>query len=251
MIFLYSFIFCIIGYFFGCLIFGQFIAWSQKKDLTESGSTNVGSTNVKRVMGPAWAFLVAVLDACKGIIAIVLCAVIYKYSIYKINPDPNYFCLVYLAGLFAVIGHCFPIQYLVSLFIYRYNLEKTHKFKGGKGVATTGGVLFSISPYLGLIAFLTWLIIVLITRYVSLGSLFCMTVASLFVFIPAVGDFYLFNASLIFPLRVELNIRDAYNINPWLMCGTFLIILCNDIILTIKHRPNIERLINNTESKLF
>jgi glycerol-3-phosphate acyltransferase PlsY len=53
----------------------------------------------------------------------------------------------------SVIGHCFPIQYVISLFRFKFDLAQAKKYRGGKGVSTTGGVLFAISPWLGLIAF--------------------------------------------------------------------------------------------------
>ncbi|GHU31521.1 hypothetical protein FACS1894166_03130 [Bacilli bacterium] len=54
--------------------------------------------------------------------------------------------LVYLAGTFAVIGHCYPIKYVMALFKFKGDKEQARKYKGGKGVATAGGVLFAVSP---------------------------------------------------------------------------------------------------------
>ncbi len=252
MIYLYTIIFCLIGYLMGSMIFGQFIAWANNKDMTTIGSTNPGATNVKRKFGFGVAFLVSFLDAFKGLIAVVICVGIYSVTIYKINSNHDLYCLVYLAGTFAVIGHCFPVHFVFGLLFNKFNYEKVRKYKGGKGVSTTGGVLFSVSPYLGLIAFLTWLIIVLITRYVSLGSLLCMLVATLFVFIPNVGMFYIFDHSLIFPNSyLDYSWYGAYTDELWLIIGTFILLMVNNIILVCKHRPNIIKLLNNQENKLF
>lgn len=251
-IFGYTLIFCIIGYLFGSMIFGQFLAWAKKKDLTIVGSTNPGATNVKREFGMGWAFFVSCLDAIKGMLAIFVCYGIYIIAIYKAGyHNPNLYCLVYLTGVFACLGHCFPIQYVLCLIFNKGNKDKARKYKGGKGVSTTGGVLFAVSPYLGLIAFLIWLLVVLITRYVSIGSLLCMTIASLFVLIPPVGNFYLFNANGGFPWLDTSSMGESYQNYPWLMIGTLIILMCNNIILTCKHRPNIIKLISHQESKLF
>lgn len=247
MIFLYIVIFCIIGYLLGSLIFGQFIAWAKNKDLTKIGSSNVGATNVRREFGSGMGLLVSVLDALKGMIAIFICWAIYGVTIFKINSSANLYPLVYLAGVFAVIGHCYPVQYLCAL--VKYGVDKALMWKGGKGVSTSGGVLFSVSPYLGLIAFLIWILIVLIDRRVSLGSLFCMTIATLFIFVPQIGSFYLFDHHWVY---TNVNIDfDLYTKAPWLIGATFILLMFNNCLLTFKHKSNIQKIINHQESKAF
>lgn len=247
-IFSYTLLFCIIGYLLGSLIFAQLIAWILKDDITKSGSTNPGATNIRRKYGFKLGLLVAFLDAIKGMIAIVINWSIYYCTIYKINPDPNLFSLVYLSGTFVVIGHCFPLMFVLACIFFPKQKEKRIKYKGGKGVSTSGGVLFMISPYLGLISFCIWLFITFSSKYVSLGSIFCMTIAPLFIFIPQIAYFYLFNNSVLFnePLNYDL----MYSICPWLIYGTFISLFFNGLIIVYRHKSNIRNLINHNEKRI-
>ncbi|VWL85437.1 glycerol-3-phosphate 1-O-acyltransferase PlsY [Oceanivirga miroungae] len=114
-----------------------------KKDVRKEGSGNVGSTNAARVLGYKIGLATLVLDVSKGFIPT------YIASLY----DPN---LAILVGLFAILGHVFPI-YL--------------KFRGGKAVATTIGVFLAIFPKGILIALVVFLLIFMLTKYVALASM--------------------------------------------------------------------------------
>jgi glycerol-3-phosphate acyltransferase PlsY len=110
-------------------------------------------------------------------------------------------------------------------------------------VACTGGTLFAISPWLGLIAFGTFVIILLFFRYVSLGSIICMFLPTFMIFIPGIDYLYLFDHSLLF--------KDSYKpdwvTHVYLLC----IMLCNSFLVIVRHVPNIRRLINHEERKIF
>lgn len=124
------------------LILGKLI-W--KKDLRNFGSHNIGATNAWRTFGRKAGLLVFVFDFLKGQIGVLLGACIFG------TP-----CAMVVGGLLAMLGHIFP------LFL---------GFKGGKGVATGLGVLATLMPKITAIVFIVWLVLVVITRYVSVGSI--------------------------------------------------------------------------------
>src|SRR5262250_2995606 len=115
------------------------------KDVRKSGSGNIGATNVARIVGPAAGILTLLLDTAKGAAAVWLAG---RYT------EQNAAAIM-LAGIAALLGHCFPAWL---------------KFKGGKGVATALGVFVMLSPLAALGGVLFFLIVVLVWRYVSLGS---------------------------------------------------------------------------------
>lgn len=141
----------IISYLIGSIPFGLLISKSQKKDIRQFGSGNIGATNVFRVLGPKWGILAFVLDFLKGLIPVI--AVKYVISSYQFLPVD---VVQIIVGLFAVVGHMFPV-YL--------------KFKGGKGVATGAGIVAGIMPVITLILIAVWALITFTTRYVSVASI--------------------------------------------------------------------------------
>ena len=161
-----------------------------KKDIRDIGSGNIGATNVLRTGNKLIGYLTLVLDITKAIIP-----VIYV----KINfPE-----LIFIASLCAFLGHVFPIWL---------------KFKGGKGVATYVGILFSINILLGIIFISCWIITFLLSRYSSLSSII---------------------ASLLVPIYLLI----IGNINNVI----FFIIMF--VLIFFTHRENIKRLKNKEESK--
>lgn len=124
------------------LIFGKLI-W--KKDLRRFGSHNIGATNAWRILGRKAGFLIFVLDLVKGQLGVLLGGCLIG------TPGA-----MVVGGLFAMLGHIFP------LFI---------GFKGGKGVATGLGVMSALMPKITAIIFVVWLVLTLLTRYVSVGSI--------------------------------------------------------------------------------
>jgi acyl phosphate:glycerol-3-phosphate acyltransferase len=136
---------CISAYFLGSISFALLISKLKKIDLTKIGSGNLGATNIYRALGLKYALLVFTLDALKGFIP--------TYLALKILPYPFLHLLV---GALAIVGH--------SLSIF-------NKFKGGKGVATSLGVLLALSPKIFLILAPISVALLYFTKLVSLTSL--------------------------------------------------------------------------------
>tara|TARA_A100001011_G_scaffold387344_1_gene464953 strand:- start:1025 stop:1606 length:582 start_codon:yes stop_codon:yes gene_type:complete len=161
------------------------------QDIRKIGSKNIGATNVLRAGNKFYAILTLWLDIFKGFAPIIITN----------HYFPN---LIYLSGMMAFLGHIFPVWL---------------KFKGGKGIATYLGIVLALSLKLGLIFCLSWIIIVLITKYSSLSSI----ISALVIFLIS-----------FFESNLELN---------FLLFSTFVIIIYT-------HRQNIIRLKNKTEDKI-
>ncbi|RYL93219.1 glycerol-3-phosphate 1-O-acyltransferase PlsY [Sporolactobacillus sp. Y61] len=136
----------VLSYLIGSVSFSYLLTRKIKKiDIRSTGSGNAGATNTLRVLGTGPAVAVLLLDILKGVVCILIAR---SFGI------PEW--AVVASGLCAIIGHDFPFYY---------------GFKGGKGVATTIGVFFMIMPLFALIAGLAAVLIIVLTRYVSVGSL--------------------------------------------------------------------------------
>jgi len=184
-----------LSYLFGAIPTGYILFWiTEKKDIRSYGSQAIGATNVFRLKGWKIALPVALFDIAKGFIPVILAV--------KLFPDKK---IALLCGFLAVLGHCFPI------FI---------KFKGGKGVATALGAYLAMAPVPALLSVVVFLIVVLLTRFVSLGSMLAMT-------------FY--------PVLVFLISRDM---------PVVVISLAVLALIVFKHRGNMQRLIRGNERKL-
>lgn len=194
-----SFLYCALGFLLG-LIFGSIPSglWIVKAlhgiDIRNYGSKNIGTTNVFRTVGTQTAVIVLLCDMVKGIFAVAL------VSYYFHNP-----LLDVITALGALLGHNY------SLFL---------GFKGGKGVATGLGLLVFLMPKVAVATFSIWLVLVLITRYVSLGSIV---------------------AAICTPIMAWIfNYPDAY-VGLGLIAGFFVV---------LRHKENIGRLLSGTESKI-
>ena len=187
----------IIFYLIGSLPFALILTkLSGFGDIRNIGSGNVGATNVLRTGNKYLAFIVLFLDIFKGFIPLIILQVYFE-DLSLLNKI--------ILGHFAIIGHIFPIWL---------------KFKGGKGVATYIGFLFSINPYIGLLFLILWMVVALSTKYSSLGSLTSILIAPIyFIFV---------------------------NFNLYI--GIFFIYLT--FLIFLKHTENIKRLLNKTESKI-
>ena len=180
-----------ISYLMGSIPFGLILTKVfLKKDIREIGSGNIGATNVLRTGNKLIGYLTLILDVIKAAIPVLY----IKFNF----PE-----LVYISSLSAFIGHVFPIWL---------------KLKGGKGVATYVGILFSINYFLGIIFVVSWLIIFFISKYSSLGSIV---------------------STLLIPIFIFLN--SSYE-NQYFFIIMFVLILYT-------HRENVKRLINKEESK--
>lgn len=184
--------------------------WVGKKfygtDVREYGSKNAGATNVLRVLGWKAALPVFILDMAKGIIAVQL----VRFT--NFIPETNaYVGFQIVLGLAALVGHILPVF---------------ARFKGGKGVATIAGVVLSMHPYAMLMAFGVWLLVFVLTKYVSLSSI-C--------------------ASIAFPVIVIVIFGMFIDPAETLTMKIFSVVVCCIIVYT--HRTNIRRLIKGEESK--
>ena len=192
----------LIAYFIGSISFS--VIFSRKFagfDVRDKGSGNAGTTNVLRTVGKKVAALTLLCDILKGVLAIAI-AVIAS----KIWTDVNLEILKYLAGFFAILGHTFPIFF---------------EFRGGKGVATALGVLITLDGKVGLICLVFALILIALTKMVSVGSIL---------------------AAILFPILMVFmgNVRFE----------AIIISLFIALLVIFNHRSNIKRIQNGTENKL-
>ena len=180
-----------ISYLMGSIPFGLILTKVfLKKDIRDVGSGNIGATNVLRTGNKIIGYFTLILDVLKAVLPVLY----VKFNF----PE-----LIYISSLSVFLGHVFPIWL---------------KFKGGKGVATYVGILFSINYILGLVFVISWLIIFFISKYSSLGSIL---------------------ASLIIPFFIFFN--PNYE-NEYFFTIMFVLIFYT-------HRENVKRLINKEESK--
>ncbi|MBR7061542.1 MAG: glycerol-3-phosphate 1-O-acyltransferase PlsY [Clostridia bacterium] len=197
-----------IGYLLGSLNGAVIISRGiYRSDIREHGSGNAGTTNMLRTFGKSSALLTLVFDFVKGILACVLAGLLVKYC----SGRFSYFDGVCTGGLFAVFGHNWPVYF---------------GFKGGKGVLTGFAVMLMISPYAALCALGVFIVIVAVTRYVSLGSILAAFSLPLFVLM-----FRLLEHKTAFSYSVAVSIIFA-------------------VLIIVRHRANIGRLIKGSESKL-
>lgn len=151
MIVLYNILWCFFAYMIGSLNFSIILTkLTKKEDIKKIGSGNAGATNALRSFGPKFGFLIFILDTSKsfwlGLVLGLLQKNVYAFS--GLIPQ--------LILLFVIIGHILPIYF---------------KFKGGKGAATLLGMIASISMFLAIIGAIIFILIVWITKYVSVGSI--------------------------------------------------------------------------------
>ena len=181
----------IASYLMGSIPFGLILTKIfLKKDIREIGSGNIGATNALRTGNKLIGYSTLILDVAKAIIPVIYVKI-------------NYSDLIYIASLCAFLGHVFPIWL---------------KFKGGKGVATYVGILFSINIILGFVFVASWVFIFLLSKYSSLSSI--------------IGS-----------ISIPIYILIAGQIND----AIFFAIMF--ILIFFTHRENIKRLKNKEESK--
>ena len=201
-------IMAIIAYAIGSISFSVIISRKMAGfDVREKGSGNAGSTNMLRSVGKKAALLTLVCDILKGVVSVLLALVIGK-----INSNVDGAILVELAAFFVVLGHTFPIFF---------------EFRGGKGVATSLGVLLLINWKIGLICLVFALILMVLTRMVSLGSI---------------------SAAILFPVLC-IFITDCYLV-PQNHLSYIIFAIIMAVFIAYNHRSNIKRLLNGTENKI-
>ncbi|MGD9882105.1 MAG: glycerol-3-phosphate 1-O-acyltransferase PlsY [Reyranella sp.] len=192
------------GYLLGSLNTAVIVGKLYGKDIGSHGSRNAGLTNTLRVLGKSAAALVLAGDVLKGIAACLLglSLGVYAYSGGAVD------CLSLLAaGAGAVIGHNWPAYF---------------GFRGGKGALTGATVLFMLDWVMALVCLGSFLIIVTVTRYVSLGTICATMLFAAISFLPVWGHTFYFNI--------------------------FAVLMA--VVVILKHRENVQRLLSGTENKL-
>lgn len=259
-------LFILIGYLFGNILFGLIASKIKKVDLRSIGSGNVGATNTSRALGKKIGILVMLCDMFKGWLAVFICSIIYQTLGFNIvNGNREYFTrfgtLIYVSGFFAIVGHCFPIIYIIALFKYKFDFNQAKKFSGGKGAATTAGVFAAISPWIFLTAFLVFIIIFLTFRYVSLASMIAISTVCLYPLIPRLDYFYMLNIiNINGPILDQFpTVDNAYQIDALINYQQnyeYIITICSigvaiGLLIDYKHKDNIYRLMTHTEKPFF
>ena len=186
------------SYLIGSIVTSDIVTWFKKADLRSQGSGNVGATNAFRVMGTFYGIIVLLGDILKGVVAVLLGR--------WLNPFPN-FDLAIVTGVLAIIGHNWPIY---------------SKFKGGKGIATSLGVVIALTPLSLSVIIPTWLVIFVIFGYVSLASVLTAVAYPIAVYLFYPNDIY----KLIFALILA-------------------------ILATYRHKSNLERLLHGQEHRIL
>ncbi|MDD5066049.1 MAG: glycerol-3-phosphate 1-O-acyltransferase PlsY [bacterium] len=193
----YEILFILGSYVIGSIPFAYiFTKLIKNVDLSKVGSRNIGATNASRVLGKKWFFIIMVLDGVKGLIPVLISRAVF--------PEPAGLMPV-LTGLGCILGHSF------SLFL---------GFKGGKGAAVSTGVLLALSYKIVIPPVILFILLVLITRYISLGSIALALALPVTVLVLEPGSTALFVFTLLIACYV-----------------------------TFKHKDNIQRLLSGTERK--
>lgn len=196
---MYEILLILLGYLYGSIPFALVIGKVfYNTDVRESGSGNLGGTNAGRVLGKKAGISVIVLDALKAVIIFYLSS--YLSLKFNLNPD-----IKYIAGLACIFGHCYPIF---------------AEFRGGKAVSTSLGYFFCIEPLYAVVAIVVFLLVLKISKYVSLSSI------STALIVLCITPF----------LAVSITAK--------------LCMLVAVILLVYRHKDNIKRIKNHTESKI-
>lgn len=230
----------LLAFLLGSIPFGLFIARSKGIDIRQHGSGNIGATNVLRVVGKKPGIICLILDALKGFIPTLLAITLIRYASQQtgttfhslleyayVFPDVDQWkaqSLQVLTGLLSILGH---------------NYSPWVGFKGGKGIATSAGVLLALFPFFGvMLLIIIWLLLFSITRYVSVASI---------------------GAAAALPVITHLGVRFHHVNNdkslPTLWeAGTwnkplFVFSVIIAALAIWKHRANIRRLREGTESR--
>ena len=200
----------VIAYAIGSISFSVIISKKMAGfDVREKGSGNAGTTNILRNVGKKAAAITLLCDVLKGTVAILLAIIIGKA-----NSQLSVALLVQIAAIFVVVGHTFPIFF---------------GFKGGKGVATSLGVLLMTNWKIGLICLIFALVVMAISKMVSLGSI---------------------SAAILYPI-LTIFITDSYLVGGKVTHFSYIVFsLVLALLVIFNHRTNVKRLIRGEENKL-
>lgn len=195
----------LIGYLLGSIPTGFLVAKARGVDIRTLGSGNIGATNVFRILGKPAGFFVLFADALKGWLAVAVVAELAWRQFVPGSGEAAREWLAICAGVAAVLGH---------------NYTCWLHFKGGKGIATSAGVLAALVPWALLIILSIWILVFAFSRYVSLASI---------------------SASATLPLAT------------WLTTGSRRLTIITGLMAALaiyKHKSNIQRLLNGTENRI-
>ena len=194
----------VVAYLLGSIPFGLILVRMVRgEDVRLTGSGNIGATNVARSGGAKLGIATLILDALKGYLAVFIASVASHR-----NAEVDFGLAASIAALCAILGHVFPVWL---------------KFRGGKGVATAVGAFVGVAPRAVLVVLAIFLVVVLIFRYVSLGSIV---------------------ASALFPLLAFFLYRSESS--P----AGLAVMLGASLLIILKHKANIRRLLDGTENRL-
>ncbi|MDQ3620941.1 MAG: glycerol-3-phosphate 1-O-acyltransferase PlsY [Verrucomicrobiota bacterium] len=205
------------AYLLGSIPFGLLLSKAAGKDIRQLGSGNIGATNVWRALGKKWGILTFALDVAKGWLAVVLgMAIAGSWDVgvplprgaVRIDHFPQDFAGI-VAALGVLIGHSFPVWI---------------KFKGGKGVATSLGVMIGVAPLASLVVFAVWGLVLRLTGYVSVASII---------------------GALSFPI-VMIALLLLGQAHGW---GLFYFACAAALLVILRHLENIKRLVAGTEHR--
>lgn len=186
------------AYLLGAIPFGLIIANARGVDIRNAGSKNIGATNVFRCVGAKWGILAFLLDMLKGFGGVYSALLIHFF----IPEDEeiaarSLLLLKVLCGTAAMLGHIFPV-YL--------------KFKGGKGVSTALGLLFGVAPLAACIGFAGWILLFILSRYVSLASCLAAVIVGVTLWTPLYSEAPVWFKILISILAVLAILKHTKNI---------------------------------------
>lgn len=200
-----------IGYIFGIFQTAYIYGKMNGIDIREHGSGNAGTTNALRVLGKKAGVIVLLGDVAKTVLAVVVVRLLFGGKYGDMLP-----LLGLYAGAGAILGHNFPVQL---------------RFKGGKGIACTAGLILTLGPIVTVLESVTFLLTVFLTRYVSLGSI--LVVIELVIDLAVLGQSGYYGMS-------QAHLTEFY-----ILCAAL------SVMAIYRHRANIKRLLNGTESKIF
>ena len=198
----------VLSYLAGSINTSLIVSKFKKRDIRKEGSGNAGATNALRVLGKATAAIVIIGDALKAFVAVLISWIVAYY----LNiPAPESLVLKYIAITLVVIGHDFPVFF---------------GFKGGKGIVTSVACIFAIDWRVGIMVLGVGLLAIVLTRFVSLGSIIGCVLFPLFAYAIHMGDSVSYEKMVIIPA---------------ILLGALGV---------VRHRSNIKKLLSGTENKV-
>lgn len=214
-----TFIFMIIGYLIGSFSLSIIVSKKKfKRDVREYHSHNAGATNSTRVLGKKWGIIILFADGFKPMIAVLVAWGLTFIHIANAKWTPLFNdAFVYYAGFGSIIGHCWPLYF---------------GFRGGKGAASSLGLLLIINPIYFVVAVAAWWAILYIWKMVSLSSVLMVGVAFAISWIPHM------------PVNAYVWPHDTqYNMISWIILLTWIVVI-------MRHWSNLIRIFNKTERKV-